>query len=169
METSQFVGVSYGAMKRDAPRVVGDLLASAMPQLAERLTEARIRGAWTSLVGVDAARRARPQALERGTLVIAVDNSPWLHELTLRAAELHAAVRARFAEVTALRFVAGDRAVHPDDRPAPPPPRPRPLTEDDRRDIDAAVAAIADPTLATAARRLMTRARRSPIVPARGD
>jgi predicted nucleic acid-binding Zn ribbon protein len=155
-------------MKRDAPRAVGDLLATAVPQLSARLTETRIGRAWSSLVGADVARRARPQALQAGVLVVAVDNSPWLHELTLRAPELLAAIRARFADVTALRLVAGPA---PATAPAPaavPLAGGRPLTDDDRRDIDAAVAAIADPTLATAARRLMTRARRSPVPRTKG-
>ena len=71
-------------MKSRAPRAVGELLVSALPQLEERLLVQRMRRAWGALVGDDLARRAQPQALVKGCLTIVVDNSPWLHELTLR-------------------------------------------------------------------------------------
>jgi hypothetical protein len=153
-------------MRYDAPKAIGDLIDGALPQLRDRLLEMRIRSAWSALVGSDVARRARPGAIAGRTLEVTVDNSPWLHELTLRSAEVTRAVSTHFPEVTALRFVLGtlahdDRAV-PTDRE----PRSRRLTDDDRRDIDGAVAHIPDPTLAAAARRLMTRARRFAPEPA---
>lgn len=148
-------------MKHHAPRAVGDLIDTALPQLRERLLGVRVARAWAGLVGADVARRARPRAVAAGTLEVAVDNSPWLHELTLRAPDVTRVVRASFPEITALRFVLG--SVPPDERDARTAraPRLRALTDDERRDIEDAVRTIADPTLATAARRLMTRARRS--------
>ena len=95
-------------MKSDAPRAVGDLLAGAMPQLEERLREHRLGRSWPAIVGADVARRARPGALTNGVLQIVVDNSPWLCELTLRAAELTRRVRAEVPSVRALRFTLGE-------------------------------------------------------------
>src|SRR3989442_10264118 len=77
-------------MRSGTPRNIADVLASAVPQIADRLPEYRIRKAWSVLVGPDVARRTRPQSLANGCLHVVVDNSPWLHELTLRAAELTA-------------------------------------------------------------------------------
>src|SRR5438067_12225477 len=94
-------------MKRPPPRAVGHLLLSGLPQLTDRLSDLRVRQAWGAIVGRDVARRARPDSFVNGTLRIAVDNSPWLHELTLREAELTAKLRARFSEVQALRFTLG--------------------------------------------------------------
>ena len=53
-------------MRGESPRPVGDLLVSALPQLAERLVEHRLRRIWPSLVGPDVARRAQPVALANG-------------------------------------------------------------------------------------------------------
>jgi hypothetical protein len=145
-------------MKGRAPRIVGELLVSAMPQLEDRLLVQRLRRAWIALVGAAVARRAQPQALVDGCLQVVVDNSPWLHEMTLRGPELAARLRAEFPAVRSVRFALG---APPADEPPPaarPAPRPSRLTDDDRRAIDAAAAAISDPDVAAGARRLLARA-----------
>jgi hypothetical protein len=154
-------------MRVGAPRAVADLLVSAVPELRDRLAEHRIRRAWTALVGVDVARRAQPQALLDGCLTVVVDNSPWLHELTLRANELTARLRERFPSLRALRFTLG--RLEAAEGPVSPERSQRstaPLGAADLRAIDEATSTIPDPTLAAAARRLLTKAWRS--TPARG-
>ena len=151
-------------MKMRAPRAVGDLISSALPQITDRLLELRIRHAWTSIVGRDAARRTRPEGLSGGSLRIVVDNSPWLHELTLRAGELTTKVRERFPEVQTLRFALGALESGAASVPAKPP-RAVVLTSADHADIDAAAAAIADSDLAETARRVLVTARRFPRTP----
>src|SRR5262245_21900193 len=89
------------------PRAVADLLLTAVPDLRDRLLEHRIRRAWPQVVGADAARRAQARSFADGCLTVAVDNSPWLHELTLRSEELTRRLRERFDAVRSLRFVAG--------------------------------------------------------------
>lgn len=148
-------------MRGEAPRPVGDLLVTAMPQLAERLVEHRLRRAWPSLVGLDVARRARPLALSGGCLQIVVDNSPWLHELTLRAPELTQRVARHCPAVRSMRFTLGRL---PDDAEPSAPARAvaaSPLTPAEAAEIDAAVVPIKDEGLATAARRLLAKAWRS--------
>ncbi|MGH7279830.1 MAG: DciA family protein [Candidatus Rokuibacteriota bacterium] len=143
------------------PRAVADLLVSAMPLLSDRLTELDVRARWAALVGPHAARRARPERLEAGCLTVIVDNSPWLHELTLRADELTARLATELSQVRSLRFRLG--SVGPVERPTPSPRRRgRSLTADEMRSIDEATSAIPDPTLAAAARRLMTKAQQFP-------
>src|SRR5438309_5818073 len=94
-------------MRVRAPRAVADLLMTAVPGLRERLAEHHVRRAWAALVGADVARRAQPQALVDGCLTVVVDNSPWLHEMTLRADELTARLRERVPSLRALRFTLG--------------------------------------------------------------
>jgi hypothetical protein len=145
-------------MRGGTPRVVGELLVSAVPQLEDRLLVQRLRRAWTGLVGTDVARRTQPQALVNGCLHVVVDNSPWLHEMTLRAPDLTARLAAQFPAVHSLRFVLG---APPAEEPSPaarPAPRSSRLTDEDRRAIDAAAAAIPDPDVAAGARRLLARA-----------
>jgi hypothetical protein len=151
-------------MKGGAPRRVGELLVSAMPQLQDRLLVQKLRAEWPALVGHEVARRTQPQALANGCLQVTVDNSPWLHEMTLRAPDVAARVGAQFPAVRSIRFSLG---LPPAEEP-PPAARPAPVTlvDDDRRAIDAAAAAISDRDLAASARRLLTRAW---SVPARGN
>jgi len=152
--------------KGGTPRVVGELLVSAVPQLEDRLLVQRLRRRWSMLVGVDAARRSLPQTLQGGCLHITVDNSPWLHEMTLRAAELSARLGVEFPAIHSVRFTLGATSTEPTG-PAPRPAARVPsLTDDDRRAIDAAAAAISDPDVAAGARRLLARA--WPRQPARG-
>ena len=145
-------------MNRSAPRAVGDLLLNAVPQLEDRLLVARLQRTWGMLVGPEVARRARPQALSNGCLHIVVDNSPWLHELTLRGPKLTERLHAEVPAVHSLRFSLGAAPVEDAPPPARPAPRGPRLTEDDTRAIDAAAAAISDPALAHSARRLLARA-----------
>jgi hypothetical protein len=145
-------------MKLGAPRPVGELLVTALPQLEDRLFVQGLRRAWAALVGVDMARRAQPQALVNGCLHVVVDNSPWLHELTLRGPDLAARLGARYPVVRSVRFSLGPRTPEEPmlaERPAPSPAR---LTADDHSAIDAAAAAIPDPALSAGARRLLARA-----------
>jgi predicted nucleic acid-binding Zn ribbon protein len=141
------------------PRAVGDLLADAVPQLAERLAELRLHRSWVAVVGSDIARRTRPGSLVEGCLTVLVDNSPWLHELSLRQPELLTRIRARCDSVRVLRFTVGslgsdpEAAVTHERRPAPA------LSERDRREIEEATATISDTVLAATAQRLLTRAR----------
>jgi hypothetical protein len=143
------------------PRAVGDLLVGALPQISDRLVNLRIRQAWGALVGKDIARRSCPEGFAGGTLRVVVDNSPWLHELTLREGELARRIRARFPEVQTVRVTLG--ALDSDAAEArETTARAVALTPADHADIDAAAAAIADTSLAGAARRLLTTARRFP-------
>src|SRR4029453_16031993 len=115
------------------PHRVGDLLTAAVPALAERILVGDIQRQWADIVGSSLARRAWPAGLERGTLEIRADNSPWLAELQLRGGEILDALRRRHGRsVLSLRFALGARpapspATAPSwPRPAPGPSPPRP-------------------------------------------
>ena len=86
-------------MKSGPPRAIGELLVGALPQLEDRLLVQRMRRTWGTIVGADVARRAQPQALVNGCLTIVVDNSPWLHELNLRAADLTERLRSAYPAI----------------------------------------------------------------------
>jgi predicted nucleic acid-binding Zn ribbon protein len=144
-----------------APRALAELVESAVPQLKERLLELRVRQAWPMLVGAEVARRTGPQMLSGDTLVVVVDNSPWLQELTLRSAELTSRINTAFPAVRSLRFTVGglrSETPTPIDAKAA---RPAPLSEAESREIDQAVETIPDPNLAHAARRLLMSAWRA--------
>ncbi len=88
-----------------SPVRVRDVLVSAVPELRDRMFEEAIRQNWTRVVGPDLSGRSRPGSLKMGTLDVLVDNSPFLHEMTLRSGELLAAVQASHGPaVSSLRF-----------------------------------------------------------------
>lgn len=150
-------------MRVTSPRPVADLVLLAMPALEEPLVADRIRRAWPRLVGPEAARRSRPETLSNGRLVVAVDNSPWLQELSLRAAELTERLGREFSAVRSLQVVLGPvPAAVPAPRAAAPATPPAPLTDAERRALDEATAPIRDPELAGVARRLLATAWRQP-------
>src|SRR5574341_1019450 len=97
-----------------SPVRVRDVLAAALPGLRDHMLEEAIRKEWRQVVGRELSRCSRPGGLRMGVLDVTVDNSPWLHELTLRASELLAPLRARYGSaVTSLRFTLGIVAAGP--------------------------------------------------------
>jgi hypothetical protein len=142
------------------PVRVGDMLATAVPGLGERMTEYRIRAGWVETMGIDVARRCRPGALDAGVLHVIADNSPWLHELTLRSDELLSRLRERHGRsVRALRLSLGPVAPS---RTAPAPPRTTPcppITPEEERALEHMTAGLSDPVIAASLRRLMARDR----------
>jgi hypothetical protein len=146
-------------MKTHAPRRIADLVTGALPQIADRLLESRIQTRWTELVGDEVARRTQPGRLEQGCLAVTVDNSPWLHELTLREGELAARLGEHVPQIRSLRFVVGVLARHAIPARASRPRAER-LTPAEMQEIDETVSVIGDEAVASAARRLLTTARR---------
>lgn len=52
------------------------------------LTEEDVRTAWESAVGEAAARHSKVRSLKGGRLVVNIDGSSWLYELTLQKKEI---------------------------------------------------------------------------------
>jgi hypothetical protein len=143
------------------PHRVGDLLVAAVPALAERMLVHEIRRDWPTVVGTALARRSAPAALERGVLEIRADNSPWLMELQMRAVEMLDTLARRYGRsVVSLRFTLGAVPSPPSPSPSPTGPASTPaLAVEDARDIERATAALQDPALAAALRRLLIKDR----------
>lgn len=96
--------------RSSGPVRVGDLLVAAVPGLREHLLEETIRKEWPRAVGPELARRSRPVTLRLGTLTVAVDNSTWLQEMTLRSEELVRRLQARYGPEVRVVRVALDSA-----------------------------------------------------------
>jgi hypothetical protein len=136
------------------------MLAGAVPGLGERMLEHGIRSQWADTVGPEVARRCRPGALEAGVLQVLADNSPWLHEMTLRSGELLSRVQARYGDrVRALRFSLGEVPRPRRDAGRPRPTPPVALTPEEQRDLETITRAVPDPAIASSLRRLMARDR----------
>ena len=149
-----------GTRGSHSPVRVGDLLTQAVPALAERLFVATICKEWAQIIGPEAARRSRPIALRQSVLEVSVDNSPWLHELTLRGASIANRLQKRHAgAVSAVRFVLGSNVAG-----APTAPvrsrfdaASRQLSAEEARQVDDAARRLADHGLAASFTRLLTK------------
>ena len=151
---------------------VRDVLIAALPGLKGHMLQEGIRRDWERIVGPAISRRSQPGGLRMGALDVTVDNSPWLHELTLRSSELLAALQVRHgSRVTSLRFTLGTVAAG--SSPAMPrhrrPERRKQLGPEEARLVESMVARVADPALAASVRRLLTKdlLARRPLDPGR--
>jgi hypothetical protein len=142
------------------PERVGALLTAAVPELAPCLVADRIRREWAAAVGAQAARHSRPADWRRGVLHVTVDSSPWLQELHLRTPQILSALAARHpGAVTGLRLDLGQLPTPERQDMRPRAPRRRDtLTAGETELIRTATAAVRDPDVASALRRLMTTA-----------
>ena len=145
---------------RSNPTRVGELLETALPRLREPLVASKLQRHWRVLVGQEMARRAQPISFTDGILQIAVDNSPWLQELSLREAELLHRIESTVGPgmIRGLRFVlqACDTEATPQEvlRTAGRAP----LTPAEQAKVKEAVSDLHDQALATALNRFLTKA-----------
>lgn len=51
-------------------------------------TQENVRAAWESAVGKKAAKHSRPRSLAGSRLIVNIDDSSWLYELTVRKKEI---------------------------------------------------------------------------------
>ncbi len=140
-----------------SPVRVRDVLPAALPELRDRMLEQAIRAVWGEMVGSPLGRRSRPGRLKMGVLDVRVDNSPGLHEITLRSGEVLAALQRRFGSaVASVRLSLGE--VPPEAEPVLPRPRPEVparLSREETREVEAMAASLPDPTLSGSLRRLL--------------
>jgi predicted nucleic acid-binding Zn ribbon protein len=83
-------------MKKENSGALGDVLKKVVSDLGKKkLSEEALGKAWRSASGRKAARHTRPVGLRRAVLVVNVDSSSWLFELTLKKRALLKKVRER--------------------------------------------------------------------------
>jgi len=74
------------------PKVLGELGLDGTALIL------RIAGRWEEVVGVEAARHARPHLIQAGVLEVRVDSSVWCQELQLQRARILGGLRRIFGE-----------------------------------------------------------------------
>ncbi len=76
-------------MRKGKAESLGSLLENVVSGLGKkRLTQEKIRGAWKGALGKRAASHTLPVALRKGSLIVNVDSSAWLYELTMERREI---------------------------------------------------------------------------------
>jgi predicted nucleic acid-binding Zn ribbon protein len=73
-------------MAQKKTKAISDVLKETMKKLSSpsRPSEEDISALWGAAAGSDAARHSKPVAIKRSELIVEVDSSGWLYELTLR-------------------------------------------------------------------------------------
>ncbi len=134
-------------------RLIEQLFASH--GLAAKLEEHRIVAAWPEIAGPQIAAHAAATEIRAHTLRVAVDSSPWLHELSLLKPALLRKLE-RFAGrrvVNDVLFVIGEVPSRPPD--GPKAKTSRRLSAEEENQIAEAVSPLKDPELRATAERLL--------------
>jgi len=91
---------------------LGRLLAGVIKSLGakEHLGKEEIELAWRAAAGGSAATHSRPVSYKRGTLVVNVENSSWLYELTTHKKDIISKLEKGLEreKIKELRFRIGD-------------------------------------------------------------
>lgn len=90
------------------PQRVAEILSPLIGSLtvAKRPSEDEVRRLWRRLIGAQAARHSCPTSLRRGELLVSVDSSVWLWNLSLERRRLLTALQAEWGAdtVTGIRL-----------------------------------------------------------------
>jgi hypothetical protein len=145
------------------PMKAGEILAPWLQQsgVQHHLRERRLQTEWAVIAGHLVATHSRPLRLRHQQLTIAAESPAWLHQLRYLEPMLLAQVQRAFGPdlVTELRWVVGpvvDGLSNPSQ--VSPPSSAAPLSPETDALIRDAVAPLADPAVAEAARRLLRKA-----------
>jgi predicted nucleic acid-binding Zn ribbon protein len=94
---------------------IGDIVKKVILGLSEdsakrqRISEEEIKGLWRKAAGSFASRKSHPTSLRKGKLIVAVDNSSVLYDLTLRKREaLKLLTEVSGGRVTEIQFRIGE-------------------------------------------------------------
>ena len=77
-------------MGRKTEKPLEDALKNIINGITKKggLTEEDVAAAWDGAVGKNAAAHSRPRSLKDSRLIVNVDGSSWLYELTVRKKEI---------------------------------------------------------------------------------
>jgi len=146
-----------------APMKAGEILAPWLQQsgVQHHLRERRLQLEWAAIAGQLAATHSRPLRLRRQQLTVAAESPAWLHQLRYLEPMLLAQIQRAFGAdlVTELRWVVGPVVDAPTVLLPPESAQAAAAVSSELdRLIQDTVAPIADPSVAEAARRLLTKA-----------
>lgn len=94
--------------ERPLERVVKDIILDLGKR--DRLTEEDMASVWEAAAGKRASKHTAPASLKKARLVINVDGSGWLYELTLKKKEILKKLKGRLGDkkVKDIRFRIGE-------------------------------------------------------------
>ena len=118
----------------------------------------KIWSRWEKIAGKTVAAHARPARIRGQTLIVRVDHSSWMQELSLLTPQIMAKIAEELTGTgpKKIRFELGELPEAPPKDTCVTTPL-RPLNEEEREFIECAANQIADPSIREAAHRAMVR------------
>ncbi len=148
---------------------IGEIISRVMTRevYEKRSRQGPIYDLWPQMVGELLAQKCRPVAVQRGVLVVQVDDSVWMHELQIQKYQILQRIWELVGEdeVSDIRWTAkGYRPLRPRraSRSTSPGRPPRPLTQDEGAWIEAVAAQVEDEELGGIVRRVLVHYLRAP-------
>ncbi len=121
-----------------------------------RLSEYRILGQWTGMVGELIASHTRPVSVRGSKLYLGVDSPAWMQQLSLLKPELIEKVNRGLGKQDAIKEIALNLAeIGGNKRDRPAPSVRYQLTDEERAKIDGFIADVRDPEVRESLRRLI--------------
>jgi predicted nucleic acid-binding Zn ribbon protein len=80
---------------------LGEILPGVLKNLGitERIEEESLFGSWREIVGDAVARRSAPRRINKGILIVGVENNAWMQEIRFHRKEILARIKERFPGV----------------------------------------------------------------------
>lgn len=143
---------------------IGEIISRVMTRegYEKRSRQGPIYDLWPQMVGELLAEKCRPIAIQKGVLVVQVDDSVWMHELQIQKYQILERLWELVGEeeVSDIRWTAkGYRPPRPRHSPRSLSPKrpPRPLTQEEGAWIEAVAAQVEDGELGNIVRRVLMR------------
>lgn len=93
-------------------KAIGDVLKETMKKLVSpsRPSEEGVLVLWKAAVGANAAKHSKPVAINKSELVVSVDGSSWLYELTMKKKAILKELEGKFGKkvIKNIRFRIGE-------------------------------------------------------------
>ena len=93
-------------------KAIGDVLKETLKKLISpsRPSEEGVMIVWGAAAGCDAAKHSKPVAIKKSELVVSVDSSSWLYEMTLRKKAILKGLEGKFGKkvIKNIRFRIGE-------------------------------------------------------------
>lgn len=98
------------AVKKE--KAIGDILKATLKKLVSpsRPSAEGVRILWEEAAGEAAAKHSRPVTMKRSELLVDVDGSAWLYELTMKKKQLLKGLEGKFGKksIKNIRFRIGE-------------------------------------------------------------
>jgi len=93
-------------------QAIGDVLKETLKKLVSpsRPSEEGVLILWKAAAGIDASKHSKPVTIKKSELIVSVDSSSWLYEMTMRKKDILKSLEGKFGKkiIKNIRFRIGE-------------------------------------------------------------